>query len=339
MDDIPNRLPEKPVRLLDQIRAEIRARNLSYATEKTYLHWIVRFIRFHNRRHPAALGPGEVEQFLNHLSVRRNCSVSTQKTALNALIFLYREFFGREIQLRYKPARVNKRIPVVFTHEEALAVIRNLRGIHKLIAQLLYGSGMRINECVRLRIKDVDFGMNHIVLRDTKGHRDRVTILPQRVRQGLEKQIHYAASLHHLDLENGLGEVYLPGALARKYPSAARETAWQYCFPARGIARDPRSGVRRRHHILAQTVQRQIKRAINTAGIHKPASTHTFRHSFATRLLEAGYDLRTIQEYLGHADVRTTEIYTHVVKQMQRPVVSPIDQQVREASVPAYATV
>ena len=338
MDDIPRSVPVKPVRLLDQIRAEIRARNLSYATEKTYLHWIVRFIRFHNKRHPVEMDAAEVEQFLNHLSVQRNCSVSTQKTALNALIFLYREFLGREIRLHYRPARTHKRIPVVFTHEEAQAVIDHLDGVYRLIAQLLYGSGMRINECVRLRIKDVDFGMNHIVLRDTKGYRDRVTILPERVRQTLEKQIHYASSLHRIDLDNGLGEVYLPGALAKKYPNAAREAAWQYCFPANGIARDPRSGARRRHHLQAQAVQRQIKQAIRAAGIHKPASTHTFRHSFATRLLEAGYDLRTIQEYLGHADVRTTEIYTHVVKQMQRPVVSPIDaHQVRDVPRPAYA--
>ena len=331
MDDIPKRIPDKPIRLIDQVRAEIRSRNLSYATERTYVHWMLRFIRFHGKRYPGELGASEVEAFLNDLSVRRHCSVNTQKTALNALVFLFREFFKRDIQLNYRPARSVIRVPVVFTHEEATSVIGNLPGIYQMIAQMMYGAGLRINECLRLRIKDIDFGMNHVVLRDTKGHKDRVSILPDLLKAKLKLQIDYVRSLHQIDLAEGMGEVFLPYAIGRKYPKAAASFAWQYCFPAKSVSIDPRSSVRRRHHILAQSVQRQIKQAIQRAGISKQASSHTFRHSFATRLLEAGYDLRTIQEYLGHADVKTTEIYTHVVKQLQRPVVSPIDQGVRES--------
>ena len=340
MDDIPKKLPDKPVRLIDQIRAEIRSRNLSYATEKTYIQWVVRFIRFHGRKHPVNMGDREVEAFLNDLSVNRQCSVNTQKVALNSLVFLYREFLKRELQLSYRPAKSVKHIPVVFTHDEAMTVIGNLEGIYQLIAQLLYGSGLRISECLRLRVKDVDFGMNHIVVRDTKGYKDRVSILPELLRQKLRLQIDYVKSLNQIDSAEGAGEVYLPYALARKYPNAARSLAWQYCFPAKNISIDPRSSVRRRHHVLTQSAQRQIRRAIERAGINKRASSHTFRHSFATRLLEAGYDLRTIQEYLGHADVKTTEIYTHVVKQMQRPVVSPIDQGIREprTTLPVFIT-
>jgi len=333
MDDIPHKLPINPTRLLDRVRAEIRARNLAYSTEKTYMSWIVRYIRFHKMRYPLDMGAIEVEEFLNDLSVNRNCSVNTQKIALNALVFLHREFFKQELELHYKPAKSTMRIPVVFTHEEATAVISNLNGVANLIGQLLYGSGLRISEALRLRNKDVDFGMNHLVIRDTKGYRDRVTILPERVKAKLENQIRLVASIHQQDLEEGLGEVYLPNALSKKYPSAAREPGWQYCFPANEISKDPRSGTLRRHHIQVQTVQRKIRKAIASARIHKPASSHTFRHSFATRLLEAGYDLRTIQEYLGHTDVKTTEIYTHVVKQLQRPVISPIDHKVSEPPV------
>jgi len=330
VDDIPRKIPDKPVRLLDQVRAKIRARNLSYATERTYIHWIMRFIRFHNKQYPGDMGNEQVEAFLDHLSVKLHCSVNTQKIALNALVFLFREFFERELHLKYKPARSVERIPVVFTHGEAMAVIKNLTGVYQLVAQLLYGSGLRINECLRLRVKDIDFGMSHIVVRDTKGHKDRVTILPNLTLDKLNKQLDYVGSLHDLDLDDGYGEVYLPHALARKYPKAATSISWQYIFPSRYIAIDPRSQVHRRHHIQAQSAQRQIKRAIHQAGIRKQASSHTFRHSFATRLLEAGYDLRTIQEYLGHADVKTTEIYTHVIKQLQRPVVSPIDNNISE---------
>lgn len=330
MDDIPPNLPEQPIRFLDQVRTLIRARNLSYSTEKTYIHWVVRYIRFHNLRFPGDLASAEVEAFLNHLSVNRQCSVSTQKTALNALVFLYREFLKIELDLHYRPARVTRRIPVVFTHQEATLVLNNLKGVYKLIGQLLYGSGMRINECLRLRIKDIDFGMNNIILRDTKGYKDRVTVLPDVLKNMLKDQISYVTTLHQLDLNEKFGEVYLPGALAKKYPNAAREIGWQYCFPARNWAMDPRSGTLRRHHLHAQSAQRNIKQAIRKAKIYKPASSHTFRHSFATRLLEAGYDLRTIQEYLGHSDVKTTEIYTHVVKQLQRPVISPIDPHIGE---------
>ncbi len=333
MDDIPQKLPANPTRLLDQVRVEIRSRNLSYSTEKTYMSWIARYIRYHRMRHPLDMGASEIEEFLNHLSVNRNCAVNTQKIALNSLVFLYREFFKQDLELHYRAAKATQRIPVVFTHEEAIAVISHLNGVSKLIGQLLYGSGLRISEALRLRIKDVDFGMHHLVIRDTKGYRDRVTILPEQVKIKLANQIDLVASIHKQDLDEGLGEVYLPKALSRKYPSAAKETGWQFCFPATEISEDPRSGTLRRHHLQVQTIQRKIKKAIASARIHKPASSHTFRHSFATRLLEAGYDLRTIQEYLGHSDVKTTEIYTHVIKQLQRPVVYPIDQKVSEPAV------
>lgn len=330
MDDVRAKLPVRPVRLIDQIRQEIRNRNLSYATERTYVGWILRFIRFHGRKHPEQMGSEQVEEFLNHLSVHKNCSVNTQKVALNALVFLFREFLKIELTLKYKTAKTVTRVPVVFSHSEALAVISNLSGVHQLVARLLYGSGLRINECLRLRVKDIDFEMNHIIVRNGKGYKDRVTILPDAIKQNLTLQIEFVKSLHELDLDKGCGAVYLPNALNRKYPQAAESIGWQYCFPARDTSMDPRSGTERRHHILAQSVQRQVKTAIKSSGIKKQSSSHTFRHSFATRLLEAGYDLRTIQEYLGHSDVRTTEIYTHVIKQLQRPVISPIDELVRE---------
>lgn len=337
MDDIPRHIPDKPIRLMDQVRAEIRSRNLSYATERTYVHWIMRFIRFHNKQYPGDMGEEQVESFLNHLSLSRHCSVNTQKVALNSLVFLYREFFKRELHLNYRPARAVERVPVVFTHVEAMAVIKNLAGVYQLIAQLLYGSGLRISECLRLRVKDIDFGMNHIVVRDTKGYKDRVTILPGAVVDKLRTQLDHVSSLHSLDLIDGYGKVYLPYALAKKYPKASSSPAWQYCFPSKQIAVDPRSQVKRRHHLQAQSAQRRIKQAISQSGIRKQASSHTFRHSFATRLLEAGYDLRTIQEYLGHSDVKTTEIYTHVIKQLQRPVVSPIDNTISEPR-PVYGS-
>jgi integron integrase len=330
MDDIRTRLPDRPVRLIDQIRAEIRNRNLSYATEKTYVGWILRFIRYHGKQHPERLGNEHVEAFLNHLAVNRECSVNTQKVALNALVFLFREFLKIDLQLKYKPAKSTTRVPVVFTHREAMSVISDLSGVHQVISRLLYGSGLRINECLRLRVKDIDFEMNHIIVRDGKGYKDRVTILPDAIKQKLTLQIEYVGSLHKMDLDRGCGAVYLPNALSRKYPRAATSMGWQYCFPAKNTSIDPRSNIERRHHILAQSVQRRVKSAILESGIQKQASTHTFRHSFATRLLEAGYDLRTIQEYLGHSDVKTTEIYTHVIKQLQRPVVSPIDDLIQE---------
>ena len=250
------------------------------------------------------MGKAEVEAFLNFLTVKKHCSPSTQKVALNALVFLFREFIGQELELTFNHSKKHPRVPVVFTHQEATSVLGKMHGVNQHIAELMYGSGMRIGEVVSLRVKDIDFGMNHITVRNGKGRKDRVTVLPDSLKPKLEKQIEFSLNLHQLDLADGFGEVYMPDALNRKYPAGGSSPAWQFVFPAKDYSTDP----------------------IVAAGIYKHASSHTFRHSFATRLLEAGYDLRTIQELLGHSDVKTTEIYTHVVKQLQRPVVSPIDQ-------------
>lgn len=324
--DVPPRLPDKPTRFMDQLRALIRSRNLAYKTEQTYCHWVKRFIHFNNMRHPAACSTTEVEQFLSHLAVQRNNSVSTQRTALNALVFLFREFLQQPLgELSFELARKPRRLPTVFTHDEAKAVINHLEGTSQLVARLMYGSGLRINEALRLRVKDIDFGMQQIVVRSGKGDKDRVTLLPDSLLKSLALQIEACLIQHKQDLANGHGEVYLPFALNRKYQSAAKEPAWQYLFQADKLAIDPRSNVVRRHHLLDRGVQRAIGAAIRKAGIYKQANSHVFRHSFATRLLEVGYDIRTIQKLLGHADVRTTEIYTHVVRKGGFGVRSPVD--------------
>ncbi|WP_328185257.1 integron integrase [Marinobacter sp. OP 3.4] len=324
--DIPNPIPAKPTRFLDQLRAFIRARGLAYRTEQTYLFWTKRYIRFHQRRHPRTMGSAEVEAFLNHLVVQRNVALATQRVALNALVFLYREFMAMPLEeLHFEGARKPARLPTVFSPDEAKRVIDKLEGVPKLIAILLYGSGLRISEALRLRIKDVDFDMQQLVVRGGKGGKDRITLLPDRLLEPLHQQIAVATHQHQADLAAGYGAVYLPTALARKYPHAEKETGWQYLFPAKDLSVDPRSGIRRRHHVLDRTVQKRFREAIRAAGIRKLASSHTFRHSFATRLLEAGYDLRTIQKLLGHTDLRTTEIYTHVVRKGGFGVRSPVD--------------
>ncbi|MGF2736706.1 integron integrase [Marinobacter sp. DUT-1] len=324
--DIPSPLPARPTRFLDKVRSFIRLRGMALKTEKTYLFWIKRFIRFHDRKHPEAMGAAEVEAFLSHLVLQANVSTATQRVALNALVFLYREFLGQPLEeLSFERARRPKRLPTVFSPEEAKAVISNLEGEYRLVAMLLYGSGLRINEALRLRVKDVDFDMQQLIVRSGKGDKDRITLLPDRLIEPLRKQIDSALHQHQVDLIKGVGSVYLPAGLSRKYPNASKEPGWQYVFPAAELSRDPRSGVRRRHHLLDRTVQKHFRRAILDAGIRKHAGSHTFRHSFATRLLEAGYDLRTIQKLLGHADVRTTEIYTHVVRKGGFGVRSPVD--------------
>lgn len=328
MDDVPQAIPQKPVRLIDQLRALIRARNMAYRTEKTYVHWCLRFIRFHDRRHPKEMGAEEVDAFLSHLALT-HCSIGTQKTALNALVFLYRELLGMPLDnLQFVRARQHRRVPVVFSHEEAKAVIAALKGRNQLIVRLIYGTGMRINEVLRLRVKDIDFSMQQIVVRGGKGDKDRVTLLPDSLLTPLKLQIDSALALHRQDLTEGYGEVYMPFALARKYPSQASLPAWQYVFPSTKLSQDPRTPetpVLRRHHAQDRPIQRAIANAVARAGIHKKANSHTFRHSFATRLLENGYDIRTIQTLLGHSDVSTTEIYTHVVKKGGFGVRSPID--------------
>lgn len=328
MDDIPKPLPVAPTRFMDRLRLFIRERRLAYSTEKTYLYWIRFFIRFHRKRHPEEMGSNEVQEFLNFLATQRNVSVNTQKTALNSLVFLYREFLDKPFEgIEFSYACHPRKLPTVFSHAEAISVIEELKGAYKLMAQLMYGAGLRISEVLRLRIKDIDFSQRVILILFTKGNRHRRTVLPDTLIEPLQHQIQKVAALHQQDLADGYGSVYLPYALAKKYPSAERELAWQYLFPAADIARDPRSGVLRRHHMHTTSVQKAIKQAIRMAAISKHASSHTFRHSFATRLLENGYDLRTIQELLGHADINTTEIYTHVLNKGGRGVQSPLDSR------------
>lgn len=326
MNDIPVNIPTSPVKFIDRLRAFIRSQNLAYKTEQTYVQWVIRFIRFHNRRHPETMGEGEIRAFLNDLVVSRNVSQNTQKTALNALVFLYRRFLQRDLDdLQIKYARRERRIPVVFSHQEAVSVVSHLPKKYQLMANIMYGSGLRISECLRLRVMDVDFEMSTIIVREGKGGKDRRTLLPQSLVAPLRKQIQFVGNLALFDTANGHGEVYLPHALARKYPHAARQLKWKYLFPADKVALDPRSQRIRRHHITDSTVQRQVKIAIRKAKIQKRCGCHTFRHSFATRLLENGYDIRTIQELLGHSDVQTTEIYTHVLNRGGKGVVSPVD--------------
>lgn len=325
--DIRSPISPQSTRFLDQLKNFIRLRGLAYKTEKTYVFWIKRFIRFHGRKHPKSMGTPEVEAFLSHLVLQANVSVGTQRVALNSLIFLYREFLGTPLEnLEYEAARKPKRLPVVFSPDEAKRVLENMNGEYQLVAMLLYGAGLRISEALRLRVKDIDFAMQQLIVREGKGGKDRITLLPDRLIERLQSQIQTTLLQHQVDLAKGLGSVYMPAALNKKYPSASQEPDWQYVFPAPDLSIDPRSGIRRRHHLMDRTVQKHIKIAVRAAGIQKPAGSHTFRHSFATRLLEAGYDLRTIQKLLGHSDIRTTEIYTHVVRKGGFGVRSPVDE-------------
>jgi len=313
-------------KLLNQMRDIIRTKHYSYRTEETYLDWARRYILFHQKRHPTEMGATEIQVFLAHLASERRVAASTQNQALSAILFLYREVLHKEIEpVLLSSAKRPERLPTVLTHEEVLHVINHLSGAHKLMAQLLYGSGLRLMECIRLRIKDIDFEYKTITVRDGKGEKDRVTPLPDTITADLKRQMERARILHEQDLAEGYGEVYLPDALQRKYPNAARDLLWQYIFPAARRALDPRSGVERRHHLDETALQRTVKQATQKAGLHKRVSCHTFRHSFATHLLQNGYDIRTVQELLGHKDVRTTMIYTHVLQRGGLAVKSPLD--------------
>lgn len=325
-DDVAPALPENPTRLLDKVRVLIRSQNKSWATEKTYIHWIRAFILFHKKRHPKDMGAVEVERFLSHLAVNKHVSPSTQSVALNAVVYLYKQFFKMELDpIQFERSHRKRRIPVVFSSKEAVYVIEHLEGVHRLMAELMYGAGLRISECLRLRVKDICFDGGYILVRNGKGVKDRRTVLPVKLEPVLQRQIAFVSAQHKQDLASGYGEVYMPFALAKKYPSASKSLAWQFLFPAPSIAKDPRDGLKKRHHVHTRTLQRKVKIAIEQAGIYKHANCHTFRHSFATRLLENGYDIRTIQSLLGHADVATTEIYTHVINRGGLGVVSPID--------------
>lgn len=315
-------------KLLDRARDRIRVKQYSIRTEQTYLHWMKDFILFHGKRHPADMGVTEVEAYLTHLAVRRKVAPSTQNVALQALLFLYKEVLGIELTgINALRAKKDKRLPVVLTKAEVHLVLEHMKDpTYRLQAKLLYGTGMRLLECLRLRVKDLDFGQNHIVVRDTKGNEDRVTLLPDQLKPILQEHLRHVNALHQSDLRAGYGTVYLPYALARKYPNAPQEWGWQYVFPAANLSVDPRSGIKHRHHADDSSLQRAVRAAARASGIAKPVTPHTFRHSFATHLLEAGYDIRTVQELLGHKDVKTTMIYTHVLQKGPLAVRSPLDQ-------------
>jgi len=315
-------------RLLEQVRARIRFKHYSIRTEQAYLDWIRRFIRHFGKQHPRDMGAEEIEIFLTHLAVAGRVAASTQNQAKSALLFLYKEVLAIDLPWldKVQGAKTSKRLPVVLTRNEVTAVLTGLEGTHGLIARLLYGTGLRIMEGLRLRVKDVDFDRCEILVRDGKGAKDRVTMLPASLVPALREHLDRVRELHRQDLAAGHGEVYLPYALDRKYPAAGREWMWQYVFPTSSLSVDPRSGVVRRHHVQDQAVQRAIRQAVRDAGINKPATPHTLRHSFATHLLESGYDIRTVQELLGHSDVSTTMIYTHVLNRGGRGVASPLDR-------------
>jgi integron integrase len=317
-----------PPKLLDQVRAKIRLKHYSIRTEQAYADWIRRFILHFDKRHPSELGPSEVEQFLTYLAVEGRVAASTQNQAKSALLFLYREVLALDLPWLgdVEKAKAPKRLPVVLTPGEVHTILRELSGVHWLIGSLLYGTGMRLLECLRLRVKDIDFERKEILIRDGKGFKDRVTMLPNALVAHLQAQLQAARRLHEKDLEAGFGSIYLPYALAEKYPGRDKDWGWQYVFPSASRSVDPRSGIERRHHMQDQAIQRAIRAAVRKAGLVKPASPHTLRHSFATHLLEGGYDIRTVQELLGHSDVSTTMIYTHVLNKGGRGVVSPLDR-------------
>lgn len=311
---------------IQSLRNHMRARHYSKRTEKTYIYWILYFIRFNNRQHPKDMGEAEIVRFLEFLAVSRNVTPSTQKTALNALMYLYRRVFERDMQIEdFTRASKAKKLPVVLSKSEIRALFSHLQGEELLCAKLMYGSGLRVMETVRLRVKDIDIDRLAIFVRDAKGKKQRITTLSDSCVADLQRQLQMVQCYWQEDNEaEDWGGVYLPYALARKYPSAPHELAWQYVFPAKRRTFDERTGLTRRHHILEQRLQRAVKRAVLAAKINKPASCHSLRHSFATHLLERGADIRTVQEQLGHSDVRTTEIYTHVLGRGGRAVVSPL---------------
>jgi integron integrase len=317
----------KPLELLEQVRTSIRARHLSYRTEKTYIYWIRRFHWFHQDREPRELGADEVGAFLTSLAVKNKVSASTQNQALAAVLFLYRDVLRIDLPWLSEVVRAKKpvHLPVVLTRPEVQSILARLDGTHWLVASLLYGSGSRINECLGLRIKDVDLVRRELVLRDGKGKKDRVTVLPESLISHLREHLVKVRTLYEADRAANRPGVSLPYALRRKYPGASTSWPWQWVFPAKTFCRDPYSGAYGRFHLLPQNIQRAVKEAVQAAGIAKPASCHTFRHSFATHLLEDGYDIRTVQELLGHADVKTTMIYTHVLNKGGRGVRSPLD--------------
>jgi integron integrase len=320
--------PGKPKKLLDRYSEFLRNRHYSLRTEKTYISWVRQYILYHNKRHPREMGADEINAFITYLVNQKTVSASTQNQAISAILFLYRNVLQIALDDRalvpIRPTRP-KRVPTVLSRQEAKNVIAHLDGIYKLMTQIMYGSGLRLMEVMRLRVKDLDFGNHQIIVRDGKGENDRLTMFPDILLEPLRLHLQQVKAQHELDLSQGHGTVYLPYALERKYPTANREFAWQYVFPARELSIDPVSGVKQRHHLNEANLQRAVKQASRLVHIDKPVTPHAFRHSFATHLLENGYDIRTVQELLGHKDVKTTMIYTHVLNRGGLAVKSPLD--------------
>jgi len=320
--------PDPSLKLMDQVRQVLRYHHYAYRTEETYCSWIVRYLRFFDlKKHPEEMGKDEIEKFLSYLTVKRSVSAATQKQALNAIVFLYKKVLDINIDEKITPikSRQMKKPPVVMTKQEVVRILSNLHGSNLLRARLLYGCGLRLMECVRLRIKDINFGNNKVYIYATKGGKNRVVQLPKAILQDIHSQIAMVKELHKDDLAQGYGSVYLPPGLINKYKSSAKEFMWQYLFPSKKISIDPRSGVMQRHHIQESGLQKAIKTAAKKAAINKHVTCHTFRHSFATHMLEDGVNIRVVQDMMGHADVKTTEIYTHVMEKDINAVISPLD--------------
>jgi len=314
--------------LIDRVVAEIRLRQYSIRTEQSYIDWVVRFLLFSKCKTEADLSVGQISAYLEHLAIKRNVAASTQSQALNALVFLFKQILNIPVEekIDFKRAKKPKRLPVVLSRNEVTRILSGIKNdLHRLMASMMYGTGMRLMECVRLRVCDVDFDYGQIMIRSGKGNKDRVVPLPEKIVASLRKQIDYVSVLHEEDLEAGYGEVFLPGALAKKYQNAAKELRWQYVFPSVKLSVDPRSKKVMRHHLHENNIQKSVKKASNEIGVQKKVNCHALRHSFATHLLESGYDIRTVQELLGHADVSTTMIYTHVLNKGGRGVKSPLD--------------
>ena len=319
--------PNPELRLLDQVREVLRYYHYAYKTEQTYCEWIIRYIKyFNNEKHPRNMGKTEIDSFLSHLATKRNVAASTQRQALNAIVFLYRRVLDMPIEnIDHVKAKKLVRPPVVMTKKEVKLVLEEMKGINLLMAKLLYGAGLRLMECLRLRVQDIDFEVNLLYIRAAKGNKDRTTVFPKQIKEELKGVVEKVKDIHEQDLADGFGEVYLPNALSIKYKNASKEIGWQYIFPAKHLSLDPRTKTKRRHHLLESSLQKAVKAAVKRTGIVKPVRCHTFRHSFATHMLEDGANIRVVQKLLGHADVKTTEIYTHVMENNIAKLSSPLD--------------